>query len=384
MVIFKRIFILLAISFSSSSFSLDIDLMNAPIGDFIRISQDNLPYTVAYDDSSNKLVSFKARVSPANYQSFFESIIQSFGYSLTGSGDVKYLSVVNKDELIPNSSVCFLENSDSNLVMTSLDALLKPYGRKVVLTSIDGLNAVSISGDSTLFPIFNRMCKRFDVALKQIKVEAVLVETSYTHLKSLGIDFNASGSLGSIAVGAASSTAGSLAISLTKGDFSGFLDALESDSNMSVLSKPNVSLRSGTTAKIQVGSNVPLLTGSVRQEDGQLYQSITRADVGLILNVTARSFGQKISLDLQQDISDVAKSAEASDLVFNKKSISTSLDVSPGEVISIGGLLSDKTSSSNQSVPFVSSIPLIGSLFGHDSDSSEKSVIALFVTASFK
>ena len=146
--------------------------------------------------------------------------------------------------------------------------------------------------------------------------------------------------------------------------------ALESRGLANILSTPNLMTLDNAEAKIVVGQNVPFVTGSFSQPTGTTganpFQTIERKDVGLTLKIKPQvSEGGTIKLDIYQEVSNVAPTSVsgASDLITNKRSIETKVLVDDGHTIILGGLIEDNSNESEQSVPLLGQLPLIGGLF---------------------
>ena len=111
------------------------------------------------------------------------------------------------------------------------------------------------------------------------------------------------------------------------------------------------------------------------------YTSIERKDVGVTLKVIPHiGEGGSIRLEVEQEVSAVAENkGQASDLVTSKRSIKTSVLADHGQTVVLGGLISDDTIHSRQSVPFLGDIPGLGRLFRSDGKSNDKRNLLVFI-----
>ncbi len=142
-------------------------------------------------------------------------------------------------------------------------------------------------------------------------------------------------------------------------------------------------------AEIIVGQNIPLITGSFSSSGGNgggatannPFQTIQRQDVGLTLRVTPQiNEGTSIRLAIFQEVSSLAASnASAADLITNKRSITTNVMVEDGAVLVLGGLIEDSFRDTQEKVPVLGSLPVIGGLFRHDTTSKEKQNLMVFI-----
>ena len=97
------------------------------------------------------------------------------------------------------------------------------------------------------------------------------------------------------------------------------------------------------------------------------FQTIEREEVGNILKITPQiNEGDSVLLKISQEASNVAASSQqvsSTDLITNKRTISTKVMVEDGGLIVLGGLISEEATESKQQVPFLGSIPILGELF---------------------
>ncbi|MFQ5693112.1 MAG: type II secretion system protein GspD, partial [Nitrospinota bacterium] len=146
--------------------------------------------------------------------------------------------------------------------------------------------------------------------------------------------------------------------------------AIESDSDIDILSRPSILTRDNQEAEIVVGSNVPFIVSQQadRTDPNSVFSQIERRDIGVILRITPQvSEGDYIKLDIFQEISAIQENPPNLDvntqgLVLRKRSARTSIVVKDRQLIAIGGLISDDASGTRSRVPFLSRIPSLGRL----------------------
>jgi len=164
------------------------------------------------------------------------------------------------------------------------------------------------------------------------------------------------------------------------------LRALETKTDANVLSTPNILTMDNEEAEIIVGQNVPFVTGQNVTQGGTAnpFQTIQRQDVGLTLRVTPQiSEGDTIRLKIFQEVSSVEPSSQnvatTSDIVTNKRSIKTTVLANDGNIVVLGGLMRDDSSTSIQRVPCIGSIPVIGEPFKFTETSHKKTNLMVFL-----
>jgi len=163
--------------------------------------------------------------------------------------------------------------------------------------------------------------------------------------------------------------------------------ALATDANTNVLSTPSIVTLDNHEASINVGQEVPFLSGSFATQgiatgEGQVnpFQTINREEIGIKLNVTPHiNEGDTIVLNINQEVSTLAPSGGAVDLITNKRTLTTRVMVPDGSMLVLGGLISDDLQEQMESVPGLSRIPLLGELFKYRSTSNVKRNLMVFI-----
>jgi general secretion pathway protein D len=166
-------------------------------------------------------------------------------------------------------------------------------------------------------------------------------------------------------------------------NFALVLRALQADSRTNILGTPSVVTRNNQEAKMEVAQEVPFLTGqySTTNGTGSAFQTIQREEVGTILTVTPTiSEGDTVLLKLQVESSSLAASSQgAVDLITNKRAITTSVLIRDSGTLVLGGLIQDSVTNSENSVPLLGSIPLIGELFRTRNTEKTKTNFLIFL-----
>ncbi|MBC8209081.1 MAG: pilus (MSHA type) biogenesis protein MshL [Desulfobulbaceae bacterium] len=235
---------------------------------------------------------------------------------------------------------------------------------------------------------------------KQISIEAKIIEVALTDNSSLGINWNnvlknfqLAGSVEFGTNGELWSTenGGSRFVSkLTLGDagFSVFLNALNEEGNAKVLSNPKISVLNGQPAMISVGRNVTYIDKIESDADtdtGVITYTVDTERIlsGLGLALTANILNQnEIILNLVPVTSELLEPIEYRQVgsfgtevglpIVNVREMSTTVKVKDGEMLVIGGLISNTTQSDENFAPGLGDIPFFKYLFGYEEKVSEK------------
>jgi general secretion pathway protein D len=260
---------------------------------------------------------------------------------------------------------------------------------------------------------------RLDVRRAQVIIEAMLVEVSKDASRDLGVNWIVDGSgdnflvglfnqpiagvdLGDVAAGVATALDDPSRITgapggLTIGggrqqesgtNFAAILRALSSDGDTNVVSMPSVITLDNEEAQIKVAQEVPFLTGQFTNTgaaQGQVtpFQTIERKEVGNILKITPQITDEDtILLKIEQEASGIAAAAAQvsdTDLVTNKRTITTRVLVDDGGMIVLGGLIEDRLTESESRVPLLGKIPIVGNLFRVRNTQKTKTNLMVFI-----
>jgi general secretion pathway protein D len=163
------------------------------------------------------------------------------------------------------------------------------------------------------------------------------------------------------------------------------VQAYKTDSEVSILSTPQIMTLNNEEAEINVGSNVPYVTRQDTTTAATVdYSQYEYRDVGVTLNITPNiNEGNYIRLKISQQVTKVTSLGANTKVVTPttlKRTIKTSVVVKDRETIVIGGLIGDSTQTSNYRVPFLGEIPILGWLFRTRSTGREKTNLYVFIT----
>jgi general secretion pathway protein D len=261
--------------------------------------------------------------------------------------------------------------------------------------------------------------KRLDIYPRQVLIEILLADILLTDNEQLGIDlvkYSDSGKwqqtiqYGNFASASGISAAAGPGITYAieqAGRFAAAISAAATLGRARVLTSPNLLASNNKEAKIQVGTSEPILTNTYTSTGtatattptGFVEGTIEYKDIGTILGITPRiSDGGLVTLELSIEESSLtsreigrkdtsvavggvaAASSTFSVPAFNKTTAKTVLSIREGQTIAIGGLIRKEKSNSNQGVPFLARIPLLGYLFGKNQRKDERRELILLLT----
>jgi len=163
------------------------------------------------------------------------------------------------------------------------------------------------------------------------------------------------------------------------GPFNVTLDTLITQHKARVLSRPRVSCLSGKEAKLLVGGQVPIISGTTG--GGNVTTTATGGtveykDYGIVLKVTPQVTPEgRLHVNLGVEVSelgDVVETLNALAYTFTKRSAETELLLDDGETVGIGGLIKQRSEEDLQKFPWLGDIPVLGVFFRHKAYSRGK------------
>ena len=165
---------------------------------------------------------------------------------------------------------------------------------------------------------------------------------------------------------------------------SALLRALQSEAGSNVLSTPNLITLDNEEARIVVGKNVPIITGSYAQTGSAStvtpFQTFSRQDIGLTLRVRPQISEMGIvKMQIFHEISSIYNPDFVSGIILNKRNIESNVVVDDGQIVVIGGLMEDIYVDGSSGVPFLKDIPILGALFRYDSKKRTKTNLMVFL-----
>jgi general secretion pathway protein D len=273
-------------------------------------------------------------------------------------------------------------------------AATRPSGINANISSDDNNNAIVVFGTPREYAIIEDALRKLDILPSQILIEAAITEVGLNNELRYGLQWNfTSGSENATLTDA---TAGldlvrnspgfSFAFSPSS-TINGVLNTLESKTNVNVVSAPKLLVLNNQTAVLQVGDEVPVATQNSTSNidaNAPTINSIEYRNTGVILKVTPRVNANGIvMLDVSQEVSDVNDNVASvqgiNSPTISTRRISSSVAVKDGEVLALGGLIRNTRSKGRRGIPFLSQIPVIGGLFGRQTNDEQRTELIVLI-----
>jgi len=263
-------------------------------------------------------------------------------------------------------------------------------GKKIVVDK--QRNQLLFRGKSEEWARLLPILKMIDRPTKQVLIEVMIAEITLSDSESLGINWAFGGSnLGKNtgALSGISGGSGGLSYSLINslGETRATLKALASNNRVNVLSSPRVMVKSGESASINVGDQVPVVTSqAVDATTGQtagtsnLLQNIQYRTTGTQLSITPVVYaGNRVDIDVSQSVSRALPGSNGLSPTINDRTISTKLTLTDGGSVLLGGLIENTYSDDNSGVPILKDIPVLGHLFRSSGKSTERRELIMLI-----
>ena len=281
-------------------------------------------------------------------------------------------------------------------------------------------NTLIITADRNDYRILESVIQKLDVPRPMVYIEALIMEVSVTKNFNIGVEWRGLRDIGNAelkglgsnatALGMAGFTGQSLipqvnastgAVSMPAGfsmgvigagiqignvvfpNIGAVLQAYRKDSDVSILSTPQLLTLNNEDAEINVGKNVPYITRTDTSAviPGQTFgSSYEYKDVGVILKITPNiNEEQFVRLKIDQQVTAISGEQTQTPTTF-KRTAKTTVVVKDNETVVIGGMIDDSTNVETAQVPCLGEIPLVGWLFKTMARGRSKTNLFVFIT----
>ncbi|MGB5258570.1 MAG: type II secretion system secretin GspD [Woeseiaceae bacterium] len=328
-----------------------------------------------------------------------------------GDTQVRYLRYADAEELATKLQQHF---SSQVAGAPQTGGAAAPGGSGVSVWADTQTNAIVVNAPPKMMRSLTQIVDKLDIRRAQVLVEAIIVEVIADKKNEFGTSWAIEGSGENAPIGVTNfsnfpggivdlgTAAGSgvvdpgiigEGISIGVGrisesgvSFAAIMRALEGDANTNIISTPSIVTTDNEEATLNVGQEVPFVTGSFTNTGSTAgsvnpFQTIQRQQIGVKLAITPQiNEGDSMVLKLSQEISSIATSAEgAVDLVTNQRIVETTVIVDDGEILVLGGLIEDQLRESDQRVPVLGRVPLLGNLFRSRKTDKVKTNLMIFI-----
>jgi len=260
---------------------------------------------------------------------------------------------------------------------------------RIVANPLD--NSLLIQADAQQYQSILKLLKELDVPPRQILLEAKIFSVTMSGSFSMGVNYyyqKVSGQNRSPAaslVNAVTQMSAGMVVGQAK-ELLAFLSLQDNAGNARVISEPSLIATDSIPAAINVGTQVPVLTGTIITPGGGTNlqsQGISSHDTGVTLQVNARvNPSGVVTLIINQEVSKPAATTTSNIQTpsFDQQVVQTQITMQDGDTIAIGGIISENTSSGSAGIPGLNRLPYVGGIFGSKTFSRDRSELIIFMT----
>lgn len=272
-------------------------------------------------------------------------------------------------------------------------------GEAMISVDTETRNLIVITDDETAAEI-KKVVASLDRSPPQVLINVVFIEVTYRKGSDIGLQGGygpvsfSSGALTGLVSQAFRNLPGLATgpggiYTLLGEDFDVTLKALAESGKVEVLSRPTILARNNQQAVITVGQRVPLVT-SVRYDNyGNQLNGVSYEDIGIILQVTPfitsdnlveMIVAPQISTLSEQSVNISSGTNAVGAPVINIRSADTVVVTPDGQTVVIGGLMLNNKTESQNKIPLLGDIPLLGGLFRRTVKNDTKTELLIFLT----
>lgn len=422
--IMRFFYLLIMIMFLSSISSADMDkkisvnMKNADVKDlFNAIALASSTNIVLAKDIDGKVSVF---LNDVKLIDAIKSVTSNAGLNYEIENDIIYIynkpSTKSSDMALGDLETYFFK--PQYIPLDHLEKILTNFlinsGGKIVLDNSN--NSIIITDTKNNLKYIKDILTKLDIPIKQVLIEAKIVELSKNGSKNLGIQWGATYNAantsvnfpGTIGISGGQSSANLSApispnyminmplatgvtpaggIGLLLGNRSGNflldvkLQALEQSGEAKLVSEPKIVTLNNQKAKIESGEEIRYKVAT-NNASGTTTDNIEKDEAKLILEITPQ-IGENndilLNIVVEKSEFDTSRNVDGYPFKLTRKA-QTLVLVKDGETTIIGGLKKEKLAKTETSVPGLSKIPLLGALFRSKGDSSEVNDLVIFIT----
>jgi type IV pilus assembly protein PilQ len=289
-------------------------------------------------------------------------------------------------------------------IKKSLEPIMESLKLKTEIDEVS--NSLIVSGSPTGYTHLKTILTYLDTPQQQVTLEARVIAINKAKTKDLGIEWSwdvtpqypevettaaVLDSNGHVATPANTTITrkenkGTMKFGSSPGGipyefyYQAKISALISNGNAKILANPKVTTINGKEARILIGDHIPVLTETVT--DGKSTTTVQYVDAGIKLTYTPTITNDgTVIAKVRTEVSTPTLVSDIKNYRITTREAETTVCMKDGETMVIGGLIGNEESKTNNNVPFMSDLPLIGTLFKSVHNSKTETEVIIFLTA---
>ena len=252
-------------------------------------------------------------------------------------------------------------------------------------------NAIIYKGSGQQWLQLRPLLEELDRPVPSVMIDVLLAEVNINDREGLGVDWrNITASIGAtdLILGTANGIGASgLNISAlnSAGQTKAALNAFYENKQAVIRSSPKLMVRSGEEAHIEVGNEIPVVTGTTQSTDtasAPITQTVQYRKTGVLLSIkpTVQASGV-VDLQVSQELSESTDTSTGASLtpVINNRKVETTLTLRDGGSVMLAGLISSNKGRGDTGVPLLGDIPWVGNLFKSQSASENRTELIVMI-----
>jgi len=279
---------------------------------------------------------------------------------------------------------------------------------KVRISADKATNSLIIMADKEDYNVLVDVIEKLDIPRSMVYIESLIMEVDMSTSFNLGIDWSVFGQTsidgkqtvvgggfrngfvrpsellqGGLTVGLLTEPIVIAGVGVS--NISAIINAVKTDDDFRILSTPQILTTDNEEARITVGENRPFQTRSTTDVSGGTFESFEYRDVGKTLKITPHvTEGRLIRMQINLEVTAIDQQATlttSSTLpVTLKRTVDTTVIIKDQQTVVIGGLIDDTTTESQNKVPVLGDLPVLGWLFRKQSEETIKTNLYVFLT----
>ncbi|MFA5683152.1 MAG: type II secretion system secretin GspD [Lysobacteraceae bacterium] len=272
---------------------------------------------------------------------------------------------------------------------------------EVKISAVEESNALIVRATSSQWESVRRVIERLDQVPLQVAIETQIVRVALNETLSYGVQWffensvpealreqaaaargwrDIAGSIGPVSDGS-----GGMSWNFIGPNANAVISALDSVSDVTILSAPLLVVLNNKEGSINVGTQLPVVSTYVNSGvigGDSSYSSVQFRQVGIKLNVTPRvNPGGLVFLEIEQEESEPgAGDPVGGNIPVDNRTITTEVAVQSGNTVMLGGLIKQTENTGGSGFPFLSRIPVLGALFGRQSQQATREELIVLIT----
>ena len=256
---------------------------------------------------------------------------------------------------------------------------------------VDGnRNVIFFKGSGKEWARIRRLIEQIDQPIPMVLIDVLLVELTLSEGENSGVEWLFRSKVGDY--GLRGSTRGGLSLSGnglslvmdSAGETRAIVNAFYQNDKASIRSSPKLLVKSGETAQIEVGNEIPILTQnaqSIESINAPILQSVEYRKTGVLLSINpvVQASGL-VDLIISQELSEQQSIGALGSPVILQRSLETALAIKDGGSILLGGLISDNQIEAKRGLPVLSKIPLLNKLGSVDTQNTARTELLMLVS----